>query len=132
MIPSFPPHAAGLRVGLYGGSFNPPHEGHRHVALLALRRIRDFYTLSDCRDLLFHVQEHRLTLPMIKAALQKLDLDFLGFEMDEGVFAHFRDRFPEAKTLDDLDLWQVFETENPDTFTAMYQFWTQKREADRG
>ena len=52
--------------------------------------------------------------------------------MDEGVFAHFRDRFPEAKTLDDLDLWQVFETENPDTFTAMYQFWTQKREADRG
>ena len=101
-------------------------------ALLALRRIRDFYTLSDCRDLLFHVQEHRLTLPMIKAALQKLDLDFLGFEMGEGVFAHFRDRFPEAKTLDDLDLWQVFETENPDTFTAMYQFWTQKREADRG
>ena len=97
-----------------------------------MRRIRDFYTLSDCRDLLFHVQEHRLTLPMIKAALQKLDLDFLGFEMDEGVFAHFRDRFPEAKTLDDLDLWQVFETENPDTFTAMYQFWTQKREADRG
>ena len=40
MIPSFPPHAAGLRVGLYGGSFNPPHEGHRHVALLALRRLR--------------------------------------------------------------------------------------------
>jgi nicotinate-nucleotide adenylyltransferase len=39
MIPSFPPHTAGQRVGLYGGSFNPPHEGHRHVALLALRRL---------------------------------------------------------------------------------------------
>jgi nicotinate-nucleotide adenylyltransferase len=39
MIPGFPPHAAGQRIGLYGGSFNPPHEGHRHVALMALRRL---------------------------------------------------------------------------------------------
>jgi nicotinate-nucleotide adenylyltransferase len=28
------------RVGLLGGSFNPAHEGHRHVADLALRRLR--------------------------------------------------------------------------------------------
>jgi nicotinate-nucleotide adenylyltransferase len=34
-----PPHAPGLRVGLYGGSFNPPHAGHRHVSLLALKRL---------------------------------------------------------------------------------------------
>ncbi len=30
----------GRRVGLLGGSFNPAHEGHRHVAELALRRLR--------------------------------------------------------------------------------------------
>ncbi len=30
----------GLRVGLLGGSFNPPHEGHREASLLALRRLR--------------------------------------------------------------------------------------------
>ena len=34
-----PPHARGQRVGLYGGSFNPAHQGHRHVSLLALRRL---------------------------------------------------------------------------------------------
>ena len=28
------------RVGLLGGSFNPAHTGHRHVATLALRRLR--------------------------------------------------------------------------------------------
>jgi nicotinate-nucleotide adenylyltransferase len=34
-----PPHAPGLRIGLYGGSFNPPHAGHRHVSLRALKRL---------------------------------------------------------------------------------------------
>ncbi|WGJ13910.1 nicotinate-nucleotide adenylyltransferase [Methylocapsa sp. D3K7] len=35
-----PPFVPGLRVGLFGGSFNPPHDGHRSASLLALRRLR--------------------------------------------------------------------------------------------
>jgi nicotinate-nucleotide adenylyltransferase len=31
--------APGMRIGLYGGSFNPPHAGHRHVSLMALKRL---------------------------------------------------------------------------------------------
>ncbi len=30
----------GLRVGLLGGSFNPAHDGHRHISLLALEHLR--------------------------------------------------------------------------------------------
>jgi len=30
----------GMRVGLFGGSFNPAHEGHAHVAELAQRRLQ--------------------------------------------------------------------------------------------
>lgn len=35
-----PPATAGLRIGLFGGTFNPPHDGHRLVTLTALRRLR--------------------------------------------------------------------------------------------
>ncbi|WP_429910771.1 nicotinate-nucleotide adenylyltransferase [Glycocaulis sp.] len=31
--------APGMTVGLYGGSFDPPHAGHRHVALTARKRL---------------------------------------------------------------------------------------------
>ncbi|MDE0392075.1 MAG: nicotinate-nucleotide adenylyltransferase [Rhodospirillales bacterium] len=29
----------GRRIGLLGGSFNPAHDGHRHISLLALKRL---------------------------------------------------------------------------------------------
>lgn len=36
---TLPPFGTGQRIGLFGGSFDPAHEGHRHVALTALRRL---------------------------------------------------------------------------------------------
>lgn len=37
---AFPPVADGLRIGLLGGSFNPPHEAHRALSLFALKRLQ--------------------------------------------------------------------------------------------
>lgn len=86
----------------------------------------DFCTLSMCRDLLFHVQEHRLTLPQIGAFLRDNDLKLLGFELDMGVFFSYRRRFPNDASCTDLAQWTMFEQENPNTFSGMYNFWIQK------
>jgi nicotinate-nucleotide adenylyltransferase len=37
---AFPPSSDGLRIGLLGGSFNPPHAAHREASLLALKRLQ--------------------------------------------------------------------------------------------
>jgi len=34
-----PPYAPGMRIGLFGGTFDPPHAAHRAACLLAMRRI---------------------------------------------------------------------------------------------
>jgi nicotinate-nucleotide adenylyltransferase len=39
-MPRLPPHSSGLRIGLLGGSFNPPHAAHRAISLLAMKRLR--------------------------------------------------------------------------------------------
>lgn len=35
-----PPAYRGQRIGLFGGSFDPAHEGHAHVAQTALKRLK--------------------------------------------------------------------------------------------
>jgi SAM-dependent methyltransferase len=91
-----------------------------------LSRFPDFYSTSECRDLLFHVQEHRLTLDQIESFLSECSLNFLGFELDPDALHKYRTRFPGDPTATNLRNWARFETDNPDTFAGMYQFWIQK------
>jgi SAM-dependent methyltransferase len=86
----------------------------------------DFFSTNECRDLLFHVQEHHVTLREIKLFLAAIDVQFGGFILDALTFQRFATRFPEPAAMTNLDCWQDFETQAPSTFAAMYQFWVHK------
>ncbi len=95
--------------------------------LRGVARISDFFTTSECRDLLFHVQEHQMTIPGIKVLLADSSLRFVGFAFDPVRARHYAAMFAQAgRSMNDLDAWHDFETRNPDAFAAMYQFWVQK------
>jgi Tfp pilus assembly protein PilF/SAM-dependent methyltransferase len=83
----------------------------------------DFFTTGDCRDLLFHVQEHQATIPDIKNFLIENGLTFIGFTGP--VVQAFRQQFPGDDDQRDLDRWHEFELANPMAFVNMYQFWVQ-------
>jgi SAM-dependent methyltransferase/tetratricopeptide (TPR) repeat protein len=91
-------------------------------SLAMLTQSRDFFTVSGCRDLLFHAQEHRTRLPQIKAFLAGNGLTFRGFELDAATLHAYQRRFPDDRERLDLDRWDAFERENPHAFVRMYQF----------
>ena len=87
----------------------------------------DFFSTSACRDLLFHVQEHRMNLKVITDFFSDHNLNFLGFDIDSSVIRAYKNRFPNDPSAANLDQWRIYEEENPDTFRGMYQFWIQKK-----
>jgi len=99
---------------------NSSEEHHKHI-----RSAWEFYSLSELRDLLFHVQEHRFTIPQLKDCLSELDLKFCGFEADV-IVRDFKLTNTGADDPYNLDKWHSYEEANPNTFIAMYQFWCQK------
>ena len=99
---------------------NSSEEHHKRV-----RSTTDFYSLSELRDLLFHVQEHRFTIPQVKDCLLELDLKFCGFEEDV-IVQDFKLTNTGADDPYNLDKWHSYEEANPHSFLGMYQFWCQK------
>lgn len=90
-------------------------------------RYGDFYNASTCRDLLFHVQEERVTIPQIREMLDELGLTFIGWELaDLGTVDDYRRAHPEDPAMTDLDAWHAFEQTHPRAFEQCYQLWCVK------
>ena len=47
----------------------------------SVTRLNDFFSASECRDLLFHVQEHQMTLPQIAAFIAQDGLAFMDAQL---------------------------------------------------
>ena len=88
----------------------------------------DFFTASECRDMLFHVQEHQMTLAEIAGFIAENNVEFVGLQVESDASAAIqRSDFPTPRPAAISILWQTYEAENPSAFTGMYQFWIRKK-----
>ena len=66
--------------------------------MIKIHQTCDFFNLRNCRVLLFDTKEHRVTLAKIDAALEKLQLRFIGFEIHEKDYIEeFESEYPNKK-----------------------------------
>lgn len=86
----------------------------------------DFYSLSACRDLIFHQQEHVFDVLDLPAFLATAGLDWMGMLAPEGSSALLALTGKQASELS-VQEWHQLEQSNPDLFAGMYQFYAIKR-----
>lgn len=122
------------------GGFAPTLEGIRNFRQMVLQLpidvparkvkfIKEFFSVSGCRDLLFHVQEHRLSLPMLSEILHRHSLTVAEVVVPMEVKAAFRGEFPTAAD-NDLEAWAHFEDKHPETFISMYRVVAKKQRTE--
>ncbi|MCA9491675.1 MAG: methyltransferase domain-containing protein [Myxococcales bacterium] len=88
----------------------------------------DFASISGCRDLIFHVREHRFTTDRLAAALDDAGLRFVGFQhVDPAVPARYAERWPDDAGRADLARWGELERDHPRAFSGMYVGWAVSR-----
>lgn len=89
--------------------------------------IRDFFSLNEAIDLLFHVQESSYTLVEIGAMIEELGLKFMGLCLPQD---NFRPLFLSEQGADadvaSLLQWDQFEQRHPNAFIGMFVFWVMK------
>jgi SAM-dependent methyltransferase len=93
--------------------------------LRRLLRSRDFYSLSECRDLLFHVQEHQFSLPQIEELARGAGLALLGLskQLPRNAVLAYRKLHPGGEIYSDLRGWDAVEAAYPEVFLGMFHVW---------
>ncbi len=85
-----PPHAPGMRIGLFGGTFDPPHAAHRAACLIAMNRLdldRVWWMVTPGNPL----KDTRGLAPLserlsaAKSLARHPRIDVTGFEADIGI-----------------------------------------------
>lgn len=94
--------------------------------LARLRESDDFYTLSGCRDLCFHVREHWYRLPAIGEMLAEAGLELLMLDATPEAQDRFTQRHGAAADRSDLMLWDQVEVDFPHLFAGMFHLWARK------
>jgi len=84
----------------------------------------DFYSMSACRDFLFHVQEHTFTLVEIEALTRQMGLRVLQVDTKlPADRAAYQRRFPDDPEATSLENWHALELDHPRMFAGLYSLW---------
>ena len=83
---------------------------------------RDFNSLSECRDLLFHIQETSYTFLELDKLLKTTGLSLTKLFVDKTVMLKFQETFDHPDQQKDLNCWHEFENHHPMTFAGMIHF----------
>lgn len=87
-----------------------------------LVNVGDFYSISECRDLVFHVQEHRFTLPSLSALIKSAGFNVKKLCAGRSACALFSQEFPRRNPDTDLSAWTELEERHSALFGSMYNF----------
>ena len=88
-----------------------------------ITRRKDFYSLSHCRDLVFHVQEHRFTFPRLKETLETLGLRLIKMAPPSWIGQRYLEMYPSDPSGRNFENWDAFEHKYPEAFWGMYTLW---------
>ncbi|NRA23903.1 MAG: methyltransferase domain-containing protein [Oleispira sp.] len=88
---------------------------------------QDFYSMSNCRDLIFHEQEHQFTPIQIAGLLADNNLDFIGMLPTTNARKTFEQQIGALVHNNTLENWDKVEQSQQDLFAGMYQFYCRKQ-----
>ncbi len=87
---------------------------------------RDFFSTSECRDLLFHTHEKTYTWLEIGSMMDLNNLKILAIDLPLTARAQYSKINPDDKNMTNIKHMHNFELEFPETFTSMLVFWCKK------
>lgn len=82
----------------------------------------DFFSLFECNDLLFHVQEHRYTFPMIGDLAARHNMRIFHVGLSPQRRKEFAQEFPKGE-ITDMATMNQFELNHPEAFGEMYKIY---------
>jgi 2-polyprenyl-3-methyl-5-hydroxy-6-metoxy-1,4-benzoquinol methylase len=87
----------------------------------------DFFSMSNCRDLIFHEQEHQFTPNKISNLLASNQLNFVGMLPTTRAQQAFETTIGKLNGHNTLENWDKVEQKEQDIFSGMYQFYCSKQ-----